>query len=529
MTETAKQPMPWLRSTTLLILLSLISVFGYAAGLPLFDLDEGAFSSATREMLASGNWVSTYLNGVPRYDKPILTYWLQALSVSAFGLHPFSLRLPSCLAALAWIWLSYRFVKEQRNDQEARLLVWLLICLPLASLIFKAAIADALLNLWLCAACFDSYRYYQQLRLPAATNIWARRWLLARISLWLGLGFLTKGPIAGVIPLLSSLVLFTLSGHGRDWWRAVWHPISLGVFSLIILPWHIAVYQDQGWAFFEGFYLQHNVSRFSSTMESHGGNPLYYLLWLPILLLPFTGVLWRTLTAVRQHWPEPLTIFLLSWFTVVLVLFSLSKTQLPHYLLYGLTPLLILMASQLPRIGRWSLLGPTLALCVFGLLPLTFAPAAAHLSKPFDQAVLALAATEYTGIFIGLSVLAVGTALALWLWRSQTYLDRLLIGAGASMLTFNFLLLPLIGAAQQEPVRQAALLARTLGGPVVSYGINMPSFSVYRDAIVPRRAPRRGELVFTQVGQEAALAALPAHIQPTLLFSRGGIALYRYD
>ena len=38
---------------------------------PLFDVDEGAFSEATREMLASGDWLHTTLNGEDRFDKPI--------------------------------------------------------------------------------------------------------------------------------------------------------------------------------------------------------------------------------------------------------------------------------------------------------------------------------------------------------------------------------------------------------------------------------------------------------------------------
>jgi 4-amino-4-deoxy-L-arabinose transferase-like glycosyltransferase len=46
---------------------------------PLFDVDEGAFSEATREMLESGDFGFTFLNGKPRFDKPILVYWLQAL------------------------------------------------------------------------------------------------------------------------------------------------------------------------------------------------------------------------------------------------------------------------------------------------------------------------------------------------------------------------------------------------------------------------------------------------------------------
>jgi hypothetical protein len=97
------------------------------------------------------------------------------------------------------------------------------------------------------------------------------------------------------------------------------------------------------------------------------------------------------------------------------------------------------------------------------------------------------------------------------------------------MLVFNFLLLPLLGAAQQEPVREAALLAKKLGGPVVSYGINMPSFSVYRDAIVPRRKPQRGELVFTRIDSQEDLFTLDPSIQPIRLYAKGGVALYFYE
>lgn len=60
----------------------------------LFDVDEGAFTEATREMLFSGDWGHTTLNGLDRFDKPIGVYWLQAISVSIFGINEFAFRLP---------------------------------------------------------------------------------------------------------------------------------------------------------------------------------------------------------------------------------------------------------------------------------------------------------------------------------------------------------------------------------------------------------------------------------------------------
>jgi len=77
----------------------LVSFFLFLGDAPLFDVDEGAFSEATLEMFQRGDFLSTYLNGQPRYDKPILIYWLQAASVAAFGANEFAFRFPSAARA----------------------------------------------------------------------------------------------------------------------------------------------------------------------------------------------------------------------------------------------------------------------------------------------------------------------------------------------------------------------------------------------------------------------------------------------
>ena len=73
-------------------------LFANLGAAPLVDVDEGAFSEATREMLARGDYVTTWLNGELRFDKPILTYWLQAAAVSVAGPVEWAFRLPSALA-----------------------------------------------------------------------------------------------------------------------------------------------------------------------------------------------------------------------------------------------------------------------------------------------------------------------------------------------------------------------------------------------------------------------------------------------
>src|SRR3982750_2283952 len=83
------------------------SFFWMLGAAPLFDVDEGAFSEATLEMFERGDFVSPYLNGEPRYDKPILVYWLQAASVALLGPREWAFRLPSALCAPLWAWLTF--------------------------------------------------------------------------------------------------------------------------------------------------------------------------------------------------------------------------------------------------------------------------------------------------------------------------------------------------------------------------------------------------------------------------------------
>src|SRR2546421_13072332 len=94
------------------------SFFLLLGGAPLFDVDEGAFSQATLEMFQRGDFLSTYLNGEPRYDKPILVYWLQAACVALLGPSEWAFRLPSAICATLWAWLTYLFVRRYSRAQR---------------------------------------------------------------------------------------------------------------------------------------------------------------------------------------------------------------------------------------------------------------------------------------------------------------------------------------------------------------------------------------------------------------------------
>src|SRR5574338_1519773 len=96
----------------IVFLLPLLAFFLRLGGAPLFVVDEGAFSEATREMFERGDFLFTYLNGVPRYDKPILVYWLQAAFVLLLGPSEWAFRLPSAICGALWCLGVFAFGKR---------------------------------------------------------------------------------------------------------------------------------------------------------------------------------------------------------------------------------------------------------------------------------------------------------------------------------------------------------------------------------------------------------------------------------
>ena len=153
----------FIEKTTLACLCAAIfvSFFMGLGSAPLFDKDEGAFCEATREMLESGNYLMTYLNYEPRYDKPILIYWFQALSAKLLGLNEFALRLPSAIAAAAWALVMYRFTRHTFDVRKAFLATFLMVTAVQVTIIGKAAIADAVLNCFIAITMFGIWRYIE--------------------------------------------------------------------------------------------------------------------------------------------------------------------------------------------------------------------------------------------------------------------------------------------------------------------------------------------------------------------------------
>lgn len=513
---------PWLLAAALAL-----AFFWQLGAVPLYDLDEGAFTEATREMIASGDYITPQKDGEPRYDKPVLIYWLQALSARLLGFNELSLRLPSALAATQWVLVLWIFVRE-RLDAPTATVAGLVMALSLqVSLIAKAAVADALLNLFIALTFFEVYRYYLATGTPGDGTATPGRRFLWRAYLWMGLGFLTKGPVAVFFPLVVSLLFFWSEAALKRWTRALLAPVGWLIFLLVAGPWYLAIYLDDGPGFFQSFFLKHNAGRFGEAMHGHSGFFGYYVVLLPVILLPFSGWLLRLIPRIRATWDDPLDRFLWIWFGVVFVFFSFSGTKLPHYLLYGATPLFILMARHRALLKERSLAWAP-PLLFFGLLlalPWVVGQAQSQAHKAHEIAMLEEAITVLDGPYLAAVLAATVGVLILALWSRPPLWQRLILTGLLQTLVVYGALVPRVLEVMQGPVKEAALLARRLDLPTVVFRTSMPSFSVYREAVTPDRIPRPGELVFLRVDKLPLLARELPDLRQDLIYRRGPVAL----
>lgn len=496
-----------------ILLLPIVAFFLCLGGAPLFDVDEGAFSEATREMFERGDFLSTYLNGQNRFDKPILVYWAQAASYLVFGPTEWGFRLPSAIAGALWSYATWRFARERfgASTALAALAIAATALGPFA--IGRAATADALLNLLLALALFDAWRHLES----------GRRAPLLRCFVWIGLGALTKGPIALIVPGAVSFLYCISRGEWRRWLRAIFDPIGLVIFAVLVVPWYAAALAIHGQAFIDGFILKHNVERFTGSLEGHTGSLFYYVVAVPLLMLPWTGPLFAAVTRLRADLSTGVRRYLWIWAVFVVAFFSLSGTKLPHYVLYGSTPLFLLIAAHRNTLRRsWPhLIAPTLLLALLPALPALFEHlATTNAGNAYYRALLDLASETASKEYY---ILTLG-GLGLWLliatsWNAAPWMK---VGAAAAIqvTVLAAAVTPWAGAVLQGPVKEAGLLAHKLGEPVVAWRYYAPSFSVYRQAVTESREPKPGELAITRSDR------LPTS-GVEIVYRKGGVALVR--
>ncbi len=321
--------------------LSLVNLGGPS----LWDIDEGNNAECAREMYESGNWVVPTFNFNLRVDKPALLYWMQMGCYHAFGINEFSARLPSALAALAAVLLTYELGRRMFGA-AAGLLSGLVLG---STLLFCGAAHFANPDALLLACTLGTMLLFWR-DFPEGKHRWLRL-----CGLTCGLAMLAKGPVGIVLPG-TVIGLFLL--WSRQPGRLFRWPLLGGLLLAILVagPWYGWVSAYTRGMFPSGFFLKHNVGRFLEPMENHRGTVLYYPAILLVGFAPwsvfFALTAWHGWKHCRENRGDPRYRYLLCWIAVYLVFFSVSRTKLPNYVLPLYPPLALLVGHFLDRWRR---------------------------------------------------------------------------------------------------------------------------------------------------------------------------------
>ncbi|MEZ4811452.1 MAG: glycosyltransferase family 39 protein [Allomuricauda sp.] len=303
--------------------LALLICTSFVGLYPIYILDEARNSEAAREMLASGNYVVPYFNGQLRTDKPPLHYFFMILGYKLFGINSLGARFFSGVFGALTILFTYWNVKKHLNPFIAGITVVILLSSLFFVQEFHLAVPDPYLIFFVTLTLFSFYNFCTTSKV---------RWLFPFYG-GIALGMLTKGPIALVLPALivPFFLVFKKDFNVKSILRL--RPfLGLLLLFLIAAPWYYLVHIQTDGKWTKAFFMDHNVSRFGSGKEGHGGlfiiTPLYVILGM----LPFSVFAIQAFSnawKVRKVNDFILFSFLVSAITIAF--FSAASTKLPNY------------------------------------------------------------------------------------------------------------------------------------------------------------------------------------------------------
>ena len=347
------------RLATLLIVL----IFGII----IFILDLGAtglvdetpplFAAAARAMSESGDWLTPKVNGIFRFDKPPLIYWLMGFFYSLpkieiwDSLGTLSARLPSSLGSLFLMLMiaDTLFCWPQKGDKQFFTPIAGSLGFALSPLIIiwsRTAVSDALLTGTLGISLLLFWRRMASENNDKCIAAWA----------FLGFAILTKGPVAFVLATLTITFFLIIQ---KDW-RSLLNKINpkkgFLITILISVPWYVLELLREGRPFWDNFFGYHNFQRYTSVVNNHS-EPIWFFLYIMILAsLPFTPFLYHGIFIAFREFlkslkescgvPDSLYTYSLCWLSAVLIFFSISATKLPSYWLPAIPAAAVLISNS---------------------------------------------------------------------------------------------------------------------------------------------------------------------------------------
>lgn len=419
----------------ILIILSLLVFYSNIGGTSIYILDESKNSTAALEMKNNAEYIVPTVNDKLRLDKPPLHYYFMIAGYKIFGENPLGARFFSAIMGILTVLMTFLFAKQFYNEKIAFYAGIILLASFHFSFEFRLAVPDPYLILFTTAALFMFYLFF-------TTNK-----KLYWFSFYISIGFatLSKGPIAIVLP--TGIIFFYLVFIKRFSLKTI-NKIQpfLGLLIIICVaaPWYYLIGEATNGAWLEGFFMKHNVSRFTQTMEGHNSFFVIPLLFTFVGLLPFSVFLYQSIQkSIKKRKTQQLNFYLTICSIFIVLFFCLSQTFLPNYVIPCYPMLAILIADYIYKLDYKKIKIPLLVLlCISFCIPIAVYFLIAQDASISDLKLYAL-------LFMLLPT-SVGFGYIFYVNKSRYWFYSIAAGFMLTFVLIQYIVMPL--ADQESPV-----------------------------------------------------------------------------
>jgi 4-amino-4-deoxy-L-arabinose transferase-like glycosyltransferase len=344
------------RAIIILLIFSLLAFLPGQAKIPPIDRDEARFAQATKQMVATGDYIDIRFQNEVRYKKPVGIYWMQAAALHAaefvsrreMETRIYVYRIPSLIGAVAAVvatfWVAAMFVSRR----AAILAAMMMAASILLGIEARLAKTDAMLLLTAVLCMGVLARAYLPRREDQPDNP------ALPFVFWiaLGIGVLLKGPLILMFIGLPVVALVAID-RSVSWLKALRPLIGIPILLLLVLPWFAAIAMRTGSIFFSDSIGGDMLSKVYRGQEGHGAPPGYFVVLFFLTFWPASLLAGMAVPGVwRDKWETPVK-FLLAWLVPAWIVFELIITKLPHYVL-PLYPAVAILLARAIETGQMS-------------------------------------------------------------------------------------------------------------------------------------------------------------------------------
>ncbi len=487
-------------------------MFFYSLGnFPLFNPDEALYAEPAREMLETGEYITTWLNYAVRFTKPPLVIWAMAAGYQLFGVTEFAARYFGAACGAILVAATYLFTRAQINNRAALIAAFSLITAPLFLGTAREAITDIPLSLFVTGSLMCFFHAYETRKRPHTNNVLPASTVPATNNVLLlivaytavGLAVMTKGPIGIILPVAILGVYHLLKWDVRSalLFYKPWFGILL--VALIAVPWFAVEISVTKGAYYREFILRENFQRFTGVVDHKAawwyhiaamfGGFFPWTVFLPGALLTavnIKGSTWTNiLTRFRTLTPRQSTMLLASLGSaIILGFFSAGVSKLIPYTLPAFPLLAVLVGSYIDDL--WTRQSTKLPAALFVCLAVIYTGALAAIpilgAKLHDCPTALLSA-----IWVFLIVHAIAAGFASVLWVKRKFAAALVTFTAATFFTLLIVGnqgLEAVSNQWETPIQSFAQFAGGSKDTIIVYQMRKPSVTFYakRKFLLPK-------------------------------------------